>query len=186
MKRTLLATVALLVATAVPAYPHGGGVIRLASTRVAGGGTVALAGEKLEKNSDLSLELRGTLDNYPVGRVHTDPAGKFNTNLTLPPNIPGGSYTLVAIAADGDVTARAEVVIGSPPGGAGTPMPGMRGNVGMHTEQEISGPHATAAMMQLKQTTSTGEWGVIAALILFSFAGGAWLLTRPRRLSRNS
>ncbi len=186
MKRTLLAIAALLVATAAPAYPHGNGVIRLASTQVAGGGTVALTGEKLDKNSDLSLELRGTLDNYPVGRVRTDAAGKFSTNLTLPPSIPGGAYTLVAIAADGDVAARTDIVIGSAPGGSGTTMPGMPGNVGMHTEQQVSGPHATAEMMQLERTATTGEWGVIAALILLSFAGGAWLLTRARRLSRSS
>lgn len=81
MRRTLLATIALLLVVAVPAYPHGGGAIRLATTQVPGGGTVGLTGEKLEKNSDLSLELRGTLDNNPVGRVHSDANGKFSTNL---------------------------------------------------------------------------------------------------------
>ncbi len=182
MKRIVLATAALLVATAVPAYPHGGGVIRLASTQVEGGGTVALTGEKLDKSSNLSLQLRGTLDNYPVGRVRTDAAGKFSTNLTLPPNIPGGAYTLVAIAADGDVAARTDIVIGSAPGGSGTAMPGMRGNVGMRTEKQISGPHATAEMMQLKRRTTPGEWGVISTLILLCFAGGAWLLTERRKL----
>lgn len=180
MKRTLLAAAALILVTSIPAYPHGGGVLRLATVNVAGGGTVALTGEKLEKNADLALELRGTLDNYPVARVHTDASGKFSTNLTLPPSIPGGAYTLVAIAADGDVAARTNVVIGSPPGGSGAIMPGMRGNEGMHTEQQVSGPHATAEMMQLKLTTTPAEWAAIATLILLSAAGGAWLLTRSR------
>ncbi len=181
MKRIIFATAALLLVTAAPAYPHGGGMIRLATTQVAGGGTVALTGEKLDKSADLALELRGTLDNYPVGRVRTDAAGKFTTNLTLPPNIPGGAYTLVAIAADGDVAARTDIDIGSAAGGSGTTMPGMAGNEGMHTADQISGPHASAEMMQLKRTTTTGEWGVIAVLTLLSFAAGAWLLSRSRR-----
>lgn len=181
MRRTIFATAALLLATAMPAYPHGGGVIRLASTHVAGGGTVALTGEKLEKNADLALELRGTLDNYPVGRVRTDGAGKFTTNLTLPPNIPGGAYTLVAIAADGDVAARTDIDIGTAPGGSGAIMPGMGGNEGMHTETQISGPHATAEMMELNRTTTTGEWAVIGMLTLLSFGAGGWLLSRSRR-----
>ncbi len=181
MKRTLLGAAALLLITAIPAYPHGGGVLRLATVNVAGGGTVALTGEKLEKNAYLALELRGTLDNYPVARVRADAAGKFSTNLTLPPSIPGGAYTLVAIAADGDVAARTNIVIGSPPGGSGTPMPGMQGNQGMNTEQQVSGPHATAEMMELKMTTTPAEWAVIAMLILLSLGGGAWFLARSQR-----
>ena len=180
MKRILFATAALLLVTVAPAYPHGGGLIRLASMKVAGGGTVALTGEKLEKASDLALELRGTLDNYPVGRVRTDRVGRFTTNLTLPPNIPGGAYTLVAIAADGDVAARTDIEIGSAAGGSGTIMPGMAGNEGMHTETQVSGPHATAEMMQLKRTTTPGEWGVIGVVTLLSFAAGGWLLSRSR------
>lgn len=182
MRRTIFATAALLFATAVPAYPHGGGVIRLASTQVAGGGTVGLTGEKLEKNSDFALELRGTLDNYPVGRVRSDSVGKFTTNLTLPPNIPGGAYTLVAIAADRDVAARTDIDIGTAPGGSGAIMPGMVGNEGMHTETQISGPHATAEMMQLKRTTTPGQWAVIGVLTLLSIAAGGWLLSRSRRV----
>ncbi len=181
MKRISLIAAALFFVTAIPAYPHGVGVIRLATVNVAGGGTVALTGEKLGKNSDLALELRGTLDNYPVGRVRTDPAGKFSTNLTLPPSIPGGAYALVAIAADGDVAARTDIVIGSAPGGSGVTMPGMQGNAGMHTEQQVSGPHATAEMMQLEMTTTPAEWAAIATLILVSVAGGAWLLARSKR-----
>ncbi len=181
MRRIIFAAAALLLATAAPAYPHGGGVLRLASTHVPGGGTVVLTGEKLGKAADLALELRGTLDNYPVGRVRTDAGGRFTTNLTLPPHIPGGAYTLVAIAADGDVAARTDIDIGTASGGSGTIMPGMDGNDGIHTEPHISGPHATAEMMQLKRTTTTGEWAVIALVTLLSFAAGGWLLSRSRR-----
>lgn len=186
MRRTLFATAALLFFTAIPAYPHGGGVIRLGNTQVPGGGTVALTGEKLEKLSDLALELRGTLDNYPVGRVRTDAAGKFTTSLTLPPNIPGGAYTLVAIASDGDVAARTDIVIGGAPGGSGTTMPGMAGNEGMHTQGQVSGPHASAEMMQLKRSTTPIEWAVIATMILLSFAGSAWLLIRSRKAAQQT
>ena len=102
--------VGLTLVLASPAYPHGGGVIRLASKQVAVGGTIALTGRKLEKNADLKLELRGILDNYPAGRIHSDVKGNVSAMVTIPPAIPVGVYTLVAIAEDGDVAARTEVV----------------------------------------------------------------------------
>lgn len=38
MKRALLTAAALILVTSIPAYPHGGGVLRLATVNVAGGG----------------------------------------------------------------------------------------------------------------------------------------------------
>ena len=171
---------ALLLTVNKSAFAHGGGVIRVASNQVAVGGTLALRGEKLEKNSNIRLELRGTLDNYPVGEAKTDTAGKFQMSIVLPPHVPAGAYTLVAIAADGDVTARADLTVGMPTGGAGSgpvasAMPGMPG---MSGTQEMPGEHATEEMMALKQTTSNGGWAFIAAFILVTFAGGAVLLRK--------
>lgn len=175
-----VAATALLLTTSNSAFAHGGGVIRLASNQVAVGGTLALRGEKLEKNSHIRLELRGTLDNYPVGEVKTDTAGKFQMSIVLPPHVPAGAYTLVAIAADGDVTARADLTVGMPTGGAGSgPVPtAMPGMPGMSGTQEMPGEHATEEMMALKRTTSNGEWAFIAAFILLTFAGGAVLLRK--------
>lgn len=176
-----LCAAALLLAMSTSAFAHPtGGVISLASNQVAVGGTLGLTGEKLEKNSNIKLELRGTLDNYPVGEVKTDTAGKFQMSIVLPPHVPAGAYTLVAIAADGDVTARADLTVGTLTGAAGSgPVTGMQGMPGMgHGTQEMPGMHATDEMMALKRTTSGGEWAFIAAFIIVTFASGAVLLRK--------
>lgn len=175
-----LGAAALLLATSTSAFAHPtGGVISLASNRVAVGGTLGLTGEKLEKNSNIRLELRGILDNYPVGEVKTDTAGKFQMSIVLPPHVPAGAYTLVAIAADGDVAARADLTVGTLTGGAGSgPVTGMQGMSGMNGTQEMPGMHATDEMMALRRTTSGGEWAFIAAFVIVTFAGGAVLLRK--------
>lgn len=166
--------IALTLVVAVPAYPHGGGVIRVGSKQVAVGGTIALTGEKLEKNAELRLELRGVLDNYPAGRVRSDAKGKLSANITIPPAVPIGAYTLVAIADDGDVTARTDLAVG-PLADVSASKEGMP-----HMANEMPGMQATAEMMEIRTTTTPGEWAVIAALILLSFSGGAFLLVRSK------
>lgn len=176
---TLAFVLAFTIST--PAFAHGGGVIRLASNQVAVGGEIMLMGEKLEKNSDIKLELRGILDNYPVGEVRTDSAGKFSMRIVLPPHVPAGTYTLVAIAADGDVSARANLTVGTPTGGAaGGPMAAMPGMAGMGEQgtQQMPGMHATDEMMALQRTTSPGGWAVIWAFIFLTLAGGVVLLRK--------
>lgn len=179
---TVAAAAALLFTANATAFAHGGGVIRLASKQVAVGGTLVLTGEKLEKNSDLKLELRGTLDNYPVGEVRTDTAGRFKMSIVLPPHVPAGSYMLAAIAADGDVAARTDLVVGA----ASTAMGEMGGMPGMagHGTQEMPGTHATDEMMVLNRTTTPGEWMVIAAFILLTVGGGAMLLSKSAATRR--
>lgn len=185
MKNNLIAatglSVALTLIVSLPAYSHGDGVIRLASNQVSVGGTIALTGEKLEKNADLRLELRGILDNYPAGRIRTDAKGTVSARITIPPAVPVGSYTLVAIAEDGDVTARTSLSVGPPAAVAAaekgmphmaTDMPGMG---------DMGGMEATAEMMKIEYRITTAEWAVIIAVILLSFSAGGLLLSRSRR-----
>jgi len=166
--------IGLTLAVAVPAYPHGGGVIRVASKQVAVGGAFAVTGEKLEKNAELRLELRGVLDNYPIGRVHSDGNGKLSASISIPPAIPVGAYTLVAIAADGDVAARTDLAVG-PAADVTASKEGMP-----HMPTGMPGMQASAEMMKIERTTTPGEWAIIVTLILLSFAGGAFLLARAR------
>ena len=183
------AVLALLAVTSAPAFAHGGGVIRVRAAQVPVGGTIAVSGEKLEKNATLRLELRGTLDNYPIGDAKTDTAGKFSLSVPLPAHVPGGVYSLVAIGPDGDVDARVDLTVG----GAATEgtgvgnMPGMPAMAAMpgmgHGTQEMSGMHATDEMMVLRRTTSPGEWIIIAVFIVAAFAGGAILLRKAGQLA---
>ncbi len=175
------ASAALFLGPTIPASAHETGAIHVSSHQVSVGGSVSVRGEKLPKSEDLALELRGVLDNYPVGKVHTDTAGAFEMSLTVPPSVPAGPYTLVVIASDGDVTARADLVVGAAatagapaagtaPSSSMADMPGMSGSAGS------TGERANAAAMSIANPTTPGEWLIIWVLTLASVAVGVSLL----------
>jgi hypothetical protein len=159
-------------------FGHETGAIHLASNHVPVGGEIDLRGEKLPKSGTIKLELRGILDTYPVGQVKTDTAGAFQAKFTLASTVPVASYTLVAIASDGDVTARADlsvVAATTATTAASSSMPGMPG---MPAMTGASGEHANAAPMPIASTTTDAQWVVIYALIGLSLLSGAFLLRR--------
>lgn len=187
IKRSVLG-VALILFSSVPLLGHPtNGVLHLASKQIAIGGELELRGERFEKGTDMKLELRGVLDNYPIGEVKTDAAGTFQATLTLPPHVPTGAYTLVAIAPDGDITARAELSI-IPSAQAAKPampgMPGMAAGAGM--EQEMPGQHATDEMMAIDQSKSAAERIIVAVLVLASFGGGGMLLRKAALVNQSA
>lgn len=170
----IMATIAMVLTATVPASAHETGAIHLASSQVPVGGTIDIRGEKLPKSQTLKLQLRGILDTYPLGEAQTDTAGAFHTPFTVPANVPVAQYTVVVIASDGDVTARADLAVvaatttasAQPAAGAGS-MAGMPG---------MSGEGATAELMHIDQTTTTGQWVVIYTIIALSLIGGMLLL----------
>jgi hypothetical protein len=175
----VVAATALVLTPTTHAFGHETGAIHLAANHIPVGGDIELRGEKLPKSEKLKLELRGILDTYPVGEVRTDTGGAFQGKFALPSGVPAATYTLVAIASDGDVTARADltVVAGAAvstavstttPAAGSSSMPGMPG---MSSE-------ASAAPMQIPSTTTTAQWVVIYAIILLSLASGVFLLRR--------
>lgn len=168
--RSLVVLLVLSLVVSSPALAHGGGVLRLASPTAAVGGSISLTGDKMEKNANLQLELRGTLDNYPVGQVRTDSAGKFRMSIVLPPHVPAGAYSLVAIAPDGDVAARTDLTL--------TVAAASTGMMGEHGSGAMPAMHATDEMMALHVSTSPAEWLAIAAFLLATVGGGLVLLRR--------
>lgn len=191
MRKAFIAFVAigLVLTVGGVAVAHEKGAIHLASNAVPVGGDLVMSGVKLPKNGVLKLQLRGTLDNYDVGQARTDTVGAFQMRLTLPPHVPAGAYTLVAIAADGDVSARTELAVTAGPAVAASApasaMPGMKmpeGATMPHMSEMMSGAHATAEMMAIKRSTSGGEWAVIVGVIVVSLGGGLILLRRASRL----
>ncbi|HKV52791.1 MAG TPA: hypothetical protein VJO52_16470 [Gemmatimonadaceae bacterium] len=170
--RGFVAGVSFLFAVHVPALKHVTGVIYLSPKTSRVGGQLGVRGAKLEKHAELKLVLRGALDAYPLGTVRTDTAGAFLTRLTLPARAGAGAYTVVAIADDGDVTARADLVIVAATG------PATREAGGMPTGQMNQGPQATERMMPLRVDTTLGERATITAVIVLSALGGALLLRR--------
>lgn len=174
--RTFRLVLALLLGVAAPAFAHEKGVIQLASKAVSIRGELGITGAKLPKNAELRLELRGALEQFPLGIVRTDTAGAFTATLAIPDEVGTGSYAVIALAPDGDVAARAELVVTA---AAAEAAAGMAGMEGMQMPGEA--PHATAEMMVVPVTTGTLEWGVIGAFVLLSFLGGAALLRDGRR-----
>jgi hypothetical protein len=174
--------IAVVLTPTTHALGHETGAIHLASNHVPVGGEIDLRGEKLPKTQTLKLELRGILDTYPVGEVKTDTGGAFHSTFTLPSAAHAASYTLVAIASDGDVTARADLTITAATSAsttastaASSTMPGMAGMPGM---EAANGEHANAAPMTIPSTTTSAQWVVIYALIGLSLLSGAFLLRR--------
>jgi hypothetical protein len=186
--RVVPVVVALLTASVGVAVAHETGAIHLVSKQLAPGGELAFAGEKLPTGATLKVELRGALNKYAIGTITTDKLGKVQARLTVPPDVPNGNYTVAVIAPDGDVAARAPLVVTAASAktipdnmpGMSHDMPGMAGMKGMGG---MSGPHATAEMMPLDQRATPGQWAVIAAVVSASLAAGAALLRKAARLA---
>src|SRR5450759_4903470 len=109
--RAAAASVALVFALAFPALAHSGGEasgISVEPTQVTAGGTVVLAGNGLEPNSNRQIDLVGPDDVVPFPKATTDAQGMFAVTLTVPAHVPAGTYTFQAI---GDETLTATCAV---------------------------------------------------------------------------
>ena len=183
--RVVAVVFALLTASVGVAVAHETGAIHLVSKELAPGGELAFAGEKLPKGATLKVELRGALNKYAIGTITTDKVGKVQARLTVPADVPNGNYTVAVLAPDGDVAARAPLVITAAPAKAMPDnMPGMsNGMEGMSGMKGMTGPHATAEMLPLDQRRTPVQWAVIMAVVGASLVAGAALLRKAARLA---
>ena len=168
----ILLLVACLPVTAVA---HETGVIRLDAKTIPAGGQLEIRGNKLTKGTEFRLELRGVMKTFTLLNVRTDSTGQFVVHLSLPADAPPGNYTVVAVASDKDVVARADVALTAAVSQPASPMP--VGHEGMAPSASGT-PHATDAMMDLPVSTGSVEWGAIIAMTALSLFGGLWLLLR--------
>ncbi len=166
----LVCLFSLLTLVTAPEIAHEKGIIRLASNELPVGGELGLRGEKLPKSTTLRLELRGSLETFTLGAVRTSATGRFQARLPLPAEARAGSYTVVALASDGDVAARAALVVIA---AASTPV--------MDRGETKESSHPTAEMMNLTVTTTGGERAAILAIIVASLGGGLLLLRGSSR-----
>ena len=181
-RATFAAAVAAALVTGVPsAFAHETGVITLSAKQLPAGSELIIRGAKLSKGGSVRLELRGALKTFSFGRVRTDTAGAFEQRVTIPADAKPGEYKVVAVAPDGDVTARADLVVTAAPAVAaasGAPA-GTHDMAGMHGMRGMEGggaPRATAEPMEVPGSTAPGSWVVIIATIVASGAGGMALL----------
>ena len=165
---------ALVLTSVVPVAAHEVGVIKLSAKQLLVGGALVITGEKMTKGASFRLELRGALRTFSFGRVRADTSGRFELRVVLPPDAGAGAYTVAAVAADGDVSAQADLAISTTTtaagGGAMAGMPGMSNMPGM--------AHATAEHMKVPVTTTPEEWTAITIVIALAALGGFMLLRR--------
>lgn len=164
----------LLAVCSAPALAHENGAIYLASKQVSVGAELSLRGDKLAKNATLRLQLRGVLETFPLAEVRTDSAGRFQARFGLPAEAKAGTYTVVVLASDGDVVARAEIGIVAAAGEMTAEEHAKMGQPGAETE----GPHPTAEHMDVPVATTWAGWAAIAGLIAASAGLGLALLLR--------
>lgn len=182
--RLSFASLALLAVISAPALAHEKGAIRLASRQIPVGGELSLRGERLPKNATLRLELRGTLETFPLGEVRTDAVGRTQARLALPREARMGSYKVVVLAPDSDVAAQADlIVVAAPAADSAAAMDHSNmGHEAMNTEPGATDePHASAEMMPLDTSKTVGEWVVIIAAIVAGVGGGVALLAGARQ-----
>ena len=174
---TVVLTLAVLIGSMAGTLDaHEKGVIILNTSAIAPGGAVVVTGSKLGRNASVRLELRGALATINFGRFNADTAGRLNQQLTIPPDLQPGQYTIAAVAADGDVSAQVDLIV-TQSATAEAAHPGMHDMPGM---SGMGGPHATAERMDIPiSTTATGR-AVIWSVILLSALGGFLLLRGSR------
>ncbi|MBI4408218.1 MAG: hypothetical protein HY561_00835 [Gemmatimonadetes bacterium] len=181
MRREVVAGLIWLLAFlgAVPTAPaHEKGVIRLRTNPLPAGSEIELRGERLPRNAPLRLELRGTLETFPLAEVRTDSAGVVTGRFGLPAEAGPGNYALVALAADGEEVGRVELVL----------VPAAAADGHARHEAGPVEPHATAELMDVPVARNPAEWVAIVGLSLLSLGAGAALLrgsAGPRACGRD-
>ncbi len=184
MRRSILA-LALLAGISALAYAHPKGTIRLARKDASVGGELVVTGAQLSKNETLRLQLRGTLETFPLAVVRTDSSGTFRVRFALPEEARVGNYTVVVVAPDGDVAAQTELLVVAAADPVAMDSAAQEHPAG-HTMPSTSPaatdmPHASAEMMEVPVETTAGEWLGILATIVASVGGGLALLLGARR-----
>ncbi|HWP02153.1 MAG TPA: hypothetical protein VNL96_01735 [Gemmatimonadaceae bacterium] len=152
---------------------HEKGVLRLGSKVVAAGDTLMVRGEKLPRSAPIGLRLRSALDSLILGTVTTDSSGFLAHPVAIPATVRPGSYTLLAVAADGDIVARAEIVVSAAPSAADSPS-----DHRAHTAATGATSTTGARGIPLARESKTYEWVTILLFSALCAVIGARLL-RP-------
>jgi len=170
MSRVLLraaaASLALVLALSLPVLAHSGGEasgISAEPAQVTAGGTVVLAGNGLEPDSDRQIDLVGPDDVVPFPKATTDAAGMFAVTLTIPAHLPAGTYTFQAI---GDETLTTDLTVTAAAG------------------QAAAEPKNEALAVVTTRSRSGFELGIIGVLVVVAVGLGSLLVIRAERVGR--
>jgi hypothetical protein len=171
----LLLLSGLLVGAPATALAHDVGVIRLGAEEAPAGSELEIRGEKLSKNTEFTVVLRGALETHTLGAVRSDSAGAFTLRVVLPADASPGAYVVRLLAPDGDESARAELKLLPP-----APQAVAAAEHDHHEEGGGQSAHveATAAPLDLPLDRGPLEWALVLAISAGSLAGGLALLRR--------
>src|SRR5690606_29830092 len=165
----LLLLSGVLAGAPAAALAHDVGVVRLSAEEATAGGELEIRGEKLSKNAEFTVVLRGALETHTLGKARSDDAGAFTLRVALPADASPGAYVVRVVAPDGHESARAELRLlpAAPPMAAAE-----EGGHGGRVE-------ATADPLDLPLDRGPLEWAFVLAISAGSLAGGLALLRRP-------
>ncbi len=179
--RQSVITLGLVALFASSTAAHEKGTISVSPTTVSAGSRLDVRGEDLPTKVAFRVQLRGVLNTYDLSTVRTDTGGRFQVQLTLPAGARPGNYTVLIVALDEEVAARADVTLDAEaPPNAGSmgnmaKMPGHRDMPGM---REGPARHASAEMMDVPVASTAIAWITIAIVVLGSVVAGLALLLR--------
>ena len=165
-----LIVLALLVIVPVGvgiALAHGTPIIAVEPTIAAAGSSITVTGSDMEAGESFTITLDGMAGSTELGTVPAASEGQeagFTVTYTVPASSTPGSYTVRAIAEDGDATTADLTVTAA-------------------TDQASAGPamaqEPSAAPHVIDRSKPAGEVAVVVVLALLSGGLGVWL-ARPR------
>jgi len=162
----LSVALALSLVLTLPVFAHSGDEasgISVEPNLVTAGGTVVLAGQGLEPNSERQINLVGPDVIVPFDAVTTDGEGMFSVTLTIPAHLPAETYTFQAI---GDETLTTDCTITAAEG------------------QAVKEPTNEAAAVVAPRDRSGVETAVLLLSVAITVILGLLLVWRAERFGR--
>ncbi len=154
----------------LPSVAHEKAVLESSRSSVPAGAVLPLDGRDFGEGESYVLRLVGALREYGLGEVEADAEGLFSIELAIPGSVTPGVYQVVAVAPDGDVTARLDLTVleaeaARPEGAEERPA--------SEAAHEAAPRVARADEMPIERSRSGLEWGINGLLI--GGAGGLGL-----------
>ena len=176
-----LAPLLILLGIVSLAYAHGASV-KIAEATAAPGDVISVSGEGITANGEIQLTLQGILQDYSLGSTRGGDHGGFETDVTLPEDLPPGEYTLIA-AGDEKATAKLTVALDAESEIAHDEEAEQAHGSAEEAHGKEHGPtsEARAGEMHIDRKNTTTEWIVGWGVVVLSSVFGVGLLVRGHR-----
>jgi hypothetical protein len=163
-----------LAVVALGAAVHPEATLKSERGMIEAGRTMVVTGENFVAGDAVELMLQGALAEYELLNVTPEEGGVFSIEIHIPADVRAGDYRIVAIASDGDVSARLDLsVMAAAPSSddhdeMGGDDHGDEGMAGMTAAREDELP--------IERSRSGLGWGIMGLLIGLAAGGGTVLV----------